>query len=89
MALPQDDYVVVAGASWRRSSPRTPAESLFHGTGLDDRYDHLKWLWIRDPARRLWMDIEVVDASVAAKPRRLPRRAIDWKEFFEKMREKT
>jgi hypothetical protein len=30
--------------------------------------------------------VDVVDASLAAAPRRQPRRAIDWKEFFEKLR---
>jgi hypothetical protein len=88
LALPQEDYVIAAGASWRRASPRKSAESYFHGTGLDDRFDHLRWLWIRDPVRRLWIDIEVVDASVAVPPRRQPRRAIHWKEFFEKLRAK-
>ena len=88
LALPQEDYVIQAGASWRRSGQRTRAESYFHGTGIDDRADYLKWLWIRNPARRLWMDIAVVDALVAAAPRRQPRRAIHWKEFFEKLRAK-
>lgn len=88
LALPQEDYVVVAGASWHRTSPRTHAESYFHGTGVDDRADHLRWLWIGDPARRLWMDTAVVDASVAAAPRRQPRREIHWKAFFEKVRAK-
>ena len=86
LALPQEDYVIATGASWRRTSPRKVAESYFYGTGVDDRFDHLRWLWIRDPVRRLWMNIEVVDASVAAAPRRQPRRAIKWKEFFGKMR---
>lgn len=76
----------MAGASWRRTSPRKHVESYFHGTGVDDRADHLRWLWIRDPARRLWMDIAVVDDSVAAVPRRQPRRPSDWKEFFGKVR---
>ena len=41
---------------------------------------------MRDPERRLWMDIEVVDAPVADAPRRQPRRRMKWKEFFRKMR---
>lgn len=86
LALPQKRYVVSAGAFWRRGRPRDHAESYFHGTGIDDRMDHLKWLWIQDPARKLWMDIEVVDASVAAAPRRQPRRAINWKRFFTELR---
>ena len=86
LALPQEDYVVVAGASWGRSSPKRHAESYFHGTGIDDRYDHLRWFWLRNPAPRMWMDIAVVDASVADAPRRTARRAIHWKAFFEKVR---
>jgi hypothetical protein len=88
LALPQDHYLVTAGASWDRRSPRKQAASCFHGTGMDDRADHLKWFWVKNPPRRLWMDVVVVDEAVAAAPRRHPRRAIDWKDFFRKLRAK-
>src|SRR5262245_6384128 len=86
-ALPQDDYLVVAGASWRRSRPRRGAEWYFQTTGIDDRGDHLRWLWIREPSRRFWMDITVVDVTAAAVPRRIRRRTIDWRALVERMRE--
>jgi hypothetical protein len=85
-ALAQDDYVVIAGAAWRRDRPGAEAEWLFHTTGIDDRGDSLRWLWLTESPWQTVMDVRVVDVAAASPPRRLPRRRIDWSEDFERMR---
>src|SRR5687767_6388553 len=79
-------YLVSAGASWRRKSRRSIARSSIHGTGMDDRDDHLRWLSVQNPPRGSWIDIAVVDASIATAPRRLPRPRMDWRSVFAAIR---
>jgi len=88
LALLQDSYLVSAGASWRRHGRSRTAQLHFQGTGIDDRDDHLKWLWVPDPPPASWIDVSVVEASTPTVPRRHRRRKINWRQFFSRIRER-
>jgi hypothetical protein len=88
MALGQQRYLITSGWSWTRSRRSKLAKGLFHGTGIDDREDHLQWFAHRDPQRGSSIAIEVVDVAVADWPRRSPRRNTDWQEYFREHRVK-
>ena len=82
MALNQEHYVVTAGASWRREANTKSAGLTLHGTGIDDREDHLEWFVVADAIRGSWIEITVVDIAIADSPRRKPRRRVDWPAHF-------
>ena len=82
LALPQDQYLVSAGAHlgrWRHE--RGPAW-FFQASGVDENDDHLRWLSSARPRLRSVLEVTVVDSEVATPPRRLPRQPIDWHVFF-------
>jgi hypothetical protein len=86
--LDQDNYLVAAGAVWRRTSPRHGAVAYFHGSGIDDRNDHVRWLRVPGIGRGDRLDIAIVDARTGTVPVRCPRRNIDWRKVLAEQRQK-
>jgi hypothetical protein len=86
LGLSEEMPLVSAGASldsgWgRRGGPM----SLFTGTGIDDRQDHVRWAWVEGPRAGAWIDMQVVEVTAGDVPVPRRRRRMDWRAFFARM----
>ena len=82
LALPQERYLVSAGASiGRRRGQKGPAWR-FQASGLDDNDDALRWLSSACPPIGARLSITIINSATATSPRRLPRRLFDWQNVF-------
>ena len=82
LALPQDRYVVSAGARLgHRRHERAPGWQ-FQASGIDENDDDLRWFSAKCPRRQSALNISVVDSANATLPRRIPGRHVDWHDVF-------
>ena len=74
MALNLESYQVSASANarWRRRGRKPTFE--FVGTGMDNRYNSLKWFSVEPSGAGAWMEMVPVEISTADPPRRQRRR---------------
>jgi hypothetical protein len=82
MALDQERYVVSAGASWKAKRNSKTSTILFHGVGVDDKDDVLRWFSQRQPLSGTWIEIEIVETDTGEWPRRKPHRKVNWGAIF-------
>jgi hypothetical protein len=89
MALNQAKYHVSADAIFRRRlwpRPSRKPRLELTGRGMDDREDFLHWFTVEPPARQSWMEISIVETTVADPPRRRRLRSSHsrWKERYQR-----
>jgi len=85
MALSDELPIVRAGVGFRTG---LRSKSGIGATGLDDRDDHVHWLWSRAVPTGAWIEIEVVDVREGDVPVRPARTKVDWRLRFREMRER-